>query len=175
MGRFLRPILALSLALFARPGPATGPAATYAIDAPALDADWYSPLAEDFRPHYERDPANGQKQTWEQYWGWVESFYRGNLLARGWSDRARLAGGERPLGGRAPRLRSRLNALGREIGAEWAKDYDTRRIGSAELLAWGKMMEKARDRDDGSGGEIHRTLEAIGAEHHRKVRGVSAR
>jgi hypothetical protein len=167
--------LALLLALFARPGPSTGPAATGAPDELVLDAHWYTPLPEDFRPHYDLDAANQRKQTWEQYWRWVKSFYAGNFFTKGWNDRASwVVEGVRPDFERM-RLRTKLNALGREICAEWAKDYDTRTVDSADLLTWGRMMETARDRDDGSGAEIGRTVEAIRSHHQRKAGGRSSR
>jgi hypothetical protein len=169
MGRFIRPPLALVLALFMRPGPASGPAATYAPSEPWGDAHWYAPLAEDFRPHYDHDVANRGKQTWEQYWGWVKSFYQGSFLAKGWSDRAAwLVEGVRSERERK-RLQTKINSLGRDICAEWAKDYDLRKLGSADLLTWGKMLEKARARDDGNGAELHRTIETIRSDHRRKV------
>jgi hypothetical protein len=175
MARFIRPSLALLLALFARPGPSPGPAATSTRGEPPMDAHWYAPLPADFRPHYQRDAANRSKQTWEQYWGWVKSFYAGNFFTQGWTDRATgLVEHVRPDVERS-RLRTKLNTLGREICVEWAKDYDTRTIDSADLLAWGKMMEKARDRDDGTGAEIDRTLDAIRQDHRRKFRDVSSR
>jgi hypothetical protein len=175
MRRFIRPAVALMLALFARPGPATGPAATFSPGERAFDARWYEPQPEDFRPHYDRDASNRGRQTWEQYWGWVQSFYAGNFFTKGWNNRASwLLENVRSEAGRK-RLRTELNALGREIAAEWAKDYDTRTVDSADLLTWGKMMEKSRDRDDGTGAEIDRTIDAIRADHRRQVAGASAR
>jgi hypothetical protein len=175
MGRFIRPSLALMLALFARPGPHTGPAATFPPDERALDAHWYEPRPEDFRPHYDRDAANRGHQTWEDYWKWVRSFYAGNFFTKGWNVRASgLVEDVRSEAGRK-RLRTELNALGREIASEWAKDYDTRTIDSADLLTWGKMMEKARERDDGTGAEIDRTIKAIRSDHRRKLGGASSR
>jgi hypothetical protein len=171
MVRFLRPALALVLALFMRPGPAPGPAVTYAPSEPHGDERWYAPMAEDFRPHYEHDVANRGKQTWVQYWSWVRSFYEGNFFAKGWGDRARwLVEGVRS-DVEQKRLRAELNSLGRDICAEWAKDYDLRKIGSADLLAWGKMLEKAKAGDDGTGTELHRTIEAIRTDHRRRVGG----
>ncbi len=175
MGRFIRPTLALVLALFARPGPSNGPAATYRPSELALDAHWYTPRAEDFRPDFDRDPANRARQSWEQYWGWVRSFYRGNFFTKGWNDRASWLVENVRSDIERKRLRTKLNALGREICAEWAKDYDARTIGSADLLTWGKMMEKARDRDDGRGAEIDRSVEAIRKDHRRKAGGNSSR
>jgi hypothetical protein len=184
MGRFIRAVVALLLALFARPGPVPGPASASMPPAslaeappepPPEDEDWYEPRAEDFRPHYDRDIANGGKQTWEQYWGWVRSFYQGNLFAKGWNDRARWLVERVGSEGQRKRLRTRLNALGRDICAEWSKDYDVRKVGSADLITWGKMLEKARAVEDGSGAEIHRALDAIAERHRRKTQGGPSR
>ncbi len=126
-----------------------GPAATAPPVEPPADESWYEPRAEDFQPPTIATLANGGKQTWDQYWGWVKSFYQGNFFAKGWSDRARwLVEGVRSEGERKW-LRTKLNAVGREICAEWSKDYDVRKVGSADLLAWGKMLEKAKGGDDG--------------------------
>ena len=180
MGRFVRPALALVLALFTRPGPVhrpasasvplPGPGSPVASPYAAEDERWYEPRAEDFRPAYDRDIANGGKQTWEQYWGWVQSFYRGNLLAKGWNDRSRWLVEEIRSDDDRRRLRTRLNALGRDICSEWAKDYEVRKIGSADLMTWGKMMEKARTSDDGSGAAIHRSLDTTAAAGSRAAR-----
>ena len=181
MGRFVRPALALVLALFTRPGPVHRPAVA-SVPTPrspvappgvADDESWYEPQADDFRPAYDRDIANGGKQTWSEYWGWVRSFYRGNLLARGWNDRSRWLLEEIRSEGDRRRLRARLNALGREICAEWAKDYEVRKVGTADLLSWGKMLEKARAADD-SGAAIHRALDVISAHHRRRLEGGPA-
>jgi hypothetical protein len=169
MGRLIRTPLALVLALFMRPGPAPGPAATHAPSAAWGDAHWYAPLAEDFRPHYDHDIANRARQTWQQYWSWVKSFYEGNFFAKGWSDRARWLVEQVRSDVERTRLRTKLNAVGRDICAEWAKDYDLRKISSADLLTWGKMLEKAKARDDGTGAEIHRTIEQLLGDYRRKV------
>jgi hypothetical protein len=169
MGRFIRPTLTLVLTLFIRPVPNPEPAATSTPVETAADESWYEPRAEDFRPAYDRDLANGGKQTWDQYWGWVRSFYEGNLFTKGWNDRARwLVQGVRSEGERTW-LRTQLNAVGREICAEWSKDYDVRKVGSADLLTWGKMLEKARTDDDGTGVGLHRAIEEIREAHGRKL------
>ena len=169
MGRFICPTLALVLALFVRPVPAPGPAATSPPDEIREDESWYVPQPKDFRPAYDRDIANGGKQTWEQYWGWVKSFYEGNLFTKGWNARARwLVEGVR-LEDEQKRLRTRLNALGRDICAEWSKDYNVRKIGSGDLLTWGKMLEKARAGDRGDGAELRRAIDAVRADQGRKV------
>ena len=133
------------------------------------DETWYEPRVEDFRHHYDRDIANGGKQTWEQYWGWVESFYAGNLFTKGWNARARWLVDVVRSEGERTRLRTELNALGREICAEWSKDYDVRKVGSADLLTWGKMLEKARAGDDGGGAELRRAVDTVRAHQGRKL------
>jgi hypothetical protein len=161
MGRLIRPLFAMVLALFARPAPVSRIATPESPPGAGVDAGWYSPRAEDFRAHYDRDPANAARQTWDQYWGWIKAFYSGNLLAKGWSDRGRwLVEGVRSEVERE-RLQARLNALGRDIGAEWAKDYDVRKLTSADLMTWGKMLEQAREEDVGDGAAFHRAIDAI--------------
>jgi hypothetical protein len=172
MGRIIRPVTALLLALFMRPGPAAGPAAPDRPVQRAGDAEWYAPRAEDFRPLYDRDAANRAKQPWEQYWMWVKSFYEGTFFAQGWSDRARWLVEDVRSDVERTRLRTQLNVLGREICAEWSKDYDDRKVGSADLLTWGKMLEKAKAGDDGTGAELHRTIEEIRKDHRRKAGGA---
>lgn len=169
MGRFIRPALALLMALFMRPGPAPSPAAATPPVESQGDESWYEPQPEDFRPPYDRDLANGGKQTWEQYWGWVHSFYEGNFFTKGWNERARWLVQAVRSDAERTRLRARLNALGRDICAEWSKDYDVRKVGSADLLTWGKMLEKARQGDDGTGAALHHALDEINAHHRRKV------
>lgn len=173
MGRFLRPLFAVMLALFARPGPVAGPASPVPLARPAEDAGWYSPIVDDFRACYDHDPSNATRQTWEQYWGWVRLFYDGNLFSQGWSQRARwLIEGVRSEVERN-RLRTRLNLLGRQIGAEWAKDYDVRRVTSAHLLSWGKRLEQARERDIGDGAAFHHTIDDIDRERMRHLAGTT--
>lgn len=172
MGRFIRPALTLLLALFMRPGPATGPAATAEPAGSPRDESWYVPRSEDFRPPYDRDLANGGKQTWEQYWGWVRLFYEGNFFTKGWNERARWLVQAVRLDAQRHRLRGRLNDLGRDICAEWSKDYDVRKVGSADLLTWGKLLEKARAAEDGTGAALHRAIDEIREHHRKKVDGA---
>jgi hypothetical protein len=174
MGRFIRPVAALFLALFARPGPGAGPALPDPPAHPHGDVLWYEPLAEDFRPHYDRDAANREKESWEQYWTWVKSFYDGNVFSKGWSDRARWLVDDIRSDVTRMRLRTRLNAVGREICSEWAKDYDVRKVNSADLVAWGKMLEKAKAGDDGTGAALDRMIDEIGEIHRRKAAGGSS-
>ncbi len=169
MGRFLRPLFAMTLALFARPGPVASPSLPIPRACLSEDVGWYTPVVDDFRASYDHDPSNAARQTWEQYWGWVQSFYDGNLFSQGWSQRARGLIDDVRSEVERTRLRTRLNLLGRQIGAEWAKDYDVRKVTSAHLLAWGKRLEQARERDIGDGAAFHHAIDDIDRERTRHM------
>jgi hypothetical protein len=160
----------LLLGLTIRLGPGTVPSGSNGAREPDIDERWYTPLPEDFRPHYDRDTTNRAKQTWEQYWRWVKVFYEGNLISAGWTQRSERLVTVIKSDPEQKKLRSIINAVGKEIGAEWAKDYAVRKINSADLLAWGKKLEEAKARDDGTGGELQRTIASI-RDEHRKQRG----
>jgi hypothetical protein len=166
MRLFLLSMATLFLALTIRPGPEAAPVAPGVANEPEAEVDepWYSPASEHFRPSYDRDTINRAEQKWEQYWSWVKVFYEGNLITNGWTERSKgLVADVRPASAQK-KLRSMLNAVGKEIAGEWAKDYKSRKVSSADLLAWGKTLEKAKARDDGSGVELRRAIEAIRAE-----------
>ncbi len=163
-------ILILSLTIRLGPGPL--PSVSPGVGASERDEPWYTPIPEDFRPLYDQDTANLKKQTWDQYWTWVKVFYEGNFLSDGWTERSKSLVTVITSDAEVKRLRTALNALGREIGAEWSKDYAVRKVSSADLLAWGKTLEKAQARDDGSGVEIRRTIDSIRAVHRKKWGGA---
>jgi hypothetical protein len=170
MRRIFSLVAAALLAIPMRPAPGTGPPTPAAGSAEVTpDEPWYAPDPADFRPIYDRDAANRGKQTWDQYWTWVQSFYRGNYFALGWTGQAQRL--ERVVKSRPEqrRLRAQLNALGRDICGEWAKDYNIRRVNSADLLGWGRMLEKAKGRDDGRGVELGRAIDSIREEYRRKL------
>jgi hypothetical protein len=118
----------------------------------------YTPAKEDYLPEYERDPANGKVQTWDQYWGWVRAFYAGNLLSDGWTKH-----GERNVAGiksgdNRQALIEKYNELGRIVSREWAKDYAIRKITTADLRRWHETVTEAVRSDDGSGEKIKKAL-----------------
>jgi hypothetical protein len=168
MRLFILSMATLFLALTIRPSPEAPPLASPVPIEPEVDEPWYAPTVEHFRPEYERDAANRAKQTWDQYWSWVKVFYEGNILSQGWTDRSKgLVADVKP----APeqkKIRAMINAVGKDIAAEWAKDYNVRKVSSADLLAWGKALEKAGAQDDGSGAELRRAIDAIRAERRGK-------
>jgi hypothetical protein len=158
------------LAIAPQPVSRVGPSDSVGEPIPPGGEAWYTPTPEDFRPSYDPDTANRKKQTWDQYWSWVKVFYEGKFLFQGWTSRAQwLLDGvkSRP---EQQRLRAKLNAIGTNIAREWAKDSDVSKVNTADLRAWGKVMEKARADDDGRGTEIERALEAIRIESSRKTK-----
>ncbi len=103
----------------------------------------YTPRPGDFRPRFESDAANREKQGWEEYWRWITAFYGGNLIARGWIEECdRLLAGLDTAPSRDELVR-RMNILGRLAAAEWAKDNGVRRISSRDIFAWRDQLRAA--------------------------------
>jgi hypothetical protein len=137
--------------------------------------DVYTPVPEDFQSDYNRDVANQQKQTWDEYWGWIQSFYNGNFLVQGWTGRARWLLADVKTSPALERLQVRVSAMGRAIASEWAKDSDVRRINSTDLREWGKLMEQGKERDEGSGAQIGQVIDAIESDFRQKVKPPAAK
>lgn len=168
MRLFLLSTATLLLALSIRSGP-EGPLVTPSVaNEPEPEQPWYAPESSDFRANYDRDASNRAKQSWADYWKWVKVFYEGNILSQGWTDRSTgLVAGVKSTSGQR-KLREMLNAVGLEIAREWAKDYNIRKVGSADLLAWGKSLEQAKAKDDGTGAELRRVIEDIRIQYKKK-------
>lgn len=92
-----------------------------------------------FRGKYEADPANKAKQSWNDYWGWVKTFYAGKTFppVPGWASR------EKEIGAKVPDARSELEKVGRALAAEWAKDNAIRKVSTSDLQTWGKSFSDA--------------------------------
>jgi hypothetical protein len=137
--------------------------------AHAVAKEWYSPREADFRPAYDHDAVNQAKESWSEYWSWVQTFYTGNLFSPGWTAQGtttlRGVQSEETRG----RLRSDLNDLGRVVAAEWSKDNGVRKIDTAALRVLGARITKAAKADDGSGKAIQKELDAIQAEVKDKL------
>jgi hypothetical protein len=144
----------------------TGPQAGH---PPERAVGWYTPVSADFRHEYDRDLANHQVQTWDEYWSWVEAFYRGNFFSRGWSDRARALVADVKSGPALSSLTAKLNAWGKAIAREWAKSGAVRKVNTADLRAWGSLLESARRTDDGRGVELGRAMDSIATECRRRL------
>ncbi len=76
---------------------------------------------------------------------WFKKFQEGTLLAKGW--KARVKEIIKPF--RSPereRLQQELEILGEQIGREWAKDNNIRKIDTKMLQNWGESLVAAKDR-----------------------------
>ena len=131
--------------------------------------DWYIPNAEDFRPEYERDRANQKVQTWNEYWGWITSFYNGNILSSGWTRGARATVDVVESGTKQKELIKLANLLGKTISSEWAKDGGVRKISTADLMHWNGVLIAAQRAENGSGDQLKAALLQVSAQVARKL------
>ncbi len=110
---------------------------------------------------YQSDQANQKLQSWAQYRGWVQTFYKGNLMSEGWTKFAEVTASKV----KSPRARqaviAQVGELGRIIGLEWAKDSSVRKITTADLRRWNEVMATARQSDDGSGQQMMNAMKAV--------------
>ena len=143
-----------------------------AADETKMDEVLYTPNEKEVRAEYQRDLANQKVQTWREYWGWVQSFYKGNLLADGWTkySQTTLEGvkGEDV----RPTLLTKINRLGKLISQEWAKHDSVRKITTTDLKRWHDAITQARRNDDGSGHGIRKAMDEI---HEQVQKQVGAR
>ena len=138
---------------------------------PATAAEWYVPKEEDFRTEYNRDTANQAKESWPEYWSWVKKFYDGDFFTRGWTKQGKgLLEAVRTERAR-DELRAALNDLGRRVAAEWSKDNGVRKIDTANLLQFGKRLQEAKARDDGSGSSVRAAVDKVRADVDARLAG----
>jgi len=121
-------------------------------------------MEKDFREPYQNDKANQARESWAEYWSWVNQFYKGNFLSEGWTAQSTkvLAGVKNDTV--RNELRAQINDLGRRIAAEWSKDNGVRKINTQDLQQYARRFFAARKKDDGSGKAIREEIAAIRAE-----------
>ena len=100
---------------------------------------------------YSRDRSNQKVQSWEQYHGWVRTFYKGNLMSEGWRKFGDATVSTVKSAPAHQAVRAQITELGKIISREWAKDSSVRKITTADLRRWNDLMVTARQSDDGSG------------------------
>jgi hypothetical protein len=110
---------------------------------------------------YQIDRLNQKTQSWGQYRGWVQTFYKGNLMSEGWIKFGELTVSTVRSSAARRAVIAHINELGRIISLEWAKDSSVRKITTADLRLWNEVMAKARQSDDGSGKQIIDALKAV--------------
>jgi hypothetical protein len=121
-----------------------------------------------FRSAHSADPQNAARQSFDEYWHWVNVFFvSGGAGYPGWFGQvaAALAGVHDRA--RRERLADRLQTLGKTVAAEWAKERRYRRIhstffqGTPNLQEWGRQLQRAAADDTGDGAAIERALADI--------------
>ncbi len=138
-GDFLRPAFSLFLLLLLT--------ACASLPDPAQDWPGDLPPLHTFLGVYAADKENQNLQTEEEYLAWVRSFYTGNLLSAGW-----LTMTDEVLDGlpaeQAVAADRQLAQLGRQIGAEWAKDNTVRRLDTRCIVVWQEALVEALYQDE---------------------------
>lgn len=134
----------------------------------------YKPVATDFRPGYLSDATNGQVQTWDQYWGWVNSYYQGNIVSNGWIKETETSLARVADAATRQELLKEMNEAGRLVSREWAKDSGVRKINTSDLISWGNRLSTARRDEKGSGADLLATARLIHGEARRKISGKPA-
>ncbi len=130
---------------------------------------WYVPSQNDFRVEYDRDHANRKLQKWEQYWGWVQTFYAGNALATGWSRQALEGVSVIKVKNTRNEFIRILNEQGKLIAKEWAKDRNVRKISTLDLLRWNGAIVRAQRTEDGTGNIARPVLQDLSAQIAQKL------
>ena len=130
-------------------------------DQSQVDESLYTPVEEEVRAEYQRDQSNQKVQTWREYWGWVQDFYKGNLLADGWTKYSETTLNSVKAEQARRTVLTKLNRLGKVISQEWAKDGKLRRINTTDLRRWNDAIAEARRIDDGTGRGITKAIDAI--------------
>jgi hypothetical protein len=124
-------------------------------------ASVYTPVEAELLAEYNRDGSNKKVQTWRQYWDWVQTFYRGNILSEGWIKFSQVTLDVVKAEAERGRVLEHLNELGKLISREWAKDASVRKISTADLRRWYNAISAARGADDGTGQHILKILKVI--------------
>jgi hypothetical protein len=130
---------------------------------------WYAPIEDDFRIEYNQDESNRKLQTWEQYWGWVQTFYAGNALSTGWKRQAREGASVIKAKSTRNEFIRILNEQGKLIAKEWAKDRNIRKISTMDLLRWNGLIVRAERTEDGTGNIARSILQDLGAQIAQKL------
>jgi hypothetical protein len=136
-----------------------------------VDESLYAPIEAEIRAEYQRDLTNQKLQTWREYWDWVQSFYKGNLLAGGWTKYSQATLAVVKADGDRRMILTKINRLGKVISKEWAKDGRVRRITTMDLRRWNDTISDARRTDDGSGQGIRNAIDTIRDQAEKQLAG----
>jgi hypothetical protein len=130
-----------------------------------------APTEAEIRAEYQRDTSNQKVQTWKEYWGWVQGFYKGNLLADGWTKYSQTTLDAVKAKKARAALIKKLNQLGKLISREWAKHDSVRKITTTDLRRWHEAITEARRNDDGTGEGIQTAVDRIHKQAEKQLAG----
>lgn len=103
-----------------------------------------------FKKQYKKDTRNKEIQSWKNYWHWVERFYLNRLFVSGWLDlRYMLTLGKEKTD--QEKIKDKMDSLGRQIAAEWAKEREFRKIDSNDTREWIHDLQQAKRENNGAG------------------------
>ena len=127
----------------------------------------------DFREVWSSDPCDVQRQSWDDYWGWVQKFYFGTGPWKGWFAYSANIVSNVKSAATKTNLSKELTTLGRRVAGEWAKDNQCRKIrtttgivnfneaGKPAIEGWADALTKATSLDSGDGNSIQQALDQI--------------
>jgi hypothetical protein len=124
-----------------------------------------------FLAEYDRDGCNTRRQTFDEYWQWVQTFLLvGGSGYAGWLAQTVSALARVRDEAARRQLQARSQEIGKRIAGEWAKDSTCRKIhsnpfqGRPNLLDWGRKLQRAASRDLGDGQAVEAALASMEAE-----------
>lgn len=143
----------------------------------ADDAATLNSWEDSFRADWQADHCEGEWQSWNKYWGQVHAFYLGTREYAGWfSNSQKILVRVTDPSANAD-VATQLTALGRRIGAEWAKQSSCRKVRTSDtwmeratepdkpaLLTWQDQLNKAAAADSGNGASIEAAIKAINSQ-----------
>jgi len=122
-----------------------------------------------FTEKYKEDTENQKKQTWKDYWNWIQKFYRGTFFSAGWLEirNELLLGLDKKSKKKTEQM---LNELGKKISAEWAKDNGVRKIDTGDVKKWANYLRAAKKKDAGDGTMVLKAVREIESEANKKLK-----
>jgi len=100
-----------------------------------------------FVEQWRQDAVNRDIQSIDEYLLWINRFYQGFNLVPGWLQVVERVTSRVAVEDQAA-VRIQLEALGRRIGSEWAKDNQVRKLNSRMAAVWRDALMEALAQDD---------------------------
>lgn len=116
----------------------------------ARDENWPAtmPPRAYFVKAFAADEANKKIQTQQEYMTWIVRFYNGwELYGRGWTKMTDELLAQIKDPDEAKEIKYKVDRIGRQVSAEWAKKSDTRTIYLRHVSIWGNALLESLDRD----------------------------